>query len=195
MTEERQVIEFVRRFHQTCLEQQDVEQIGQMLSDDIEWTGAGIYNRIKGRENVLNAYAANQNSDLHEYQILNADYTASALAGHIYSFSGSCYVRCRRKQQEDGERVVRVSGICRFEDGAGYMMRLHHSLPNRAWESDLQHMTQEEVWALRSLVGLQSKELEEKNSNLDALIQNIPGGVICCRDDADLELIFYSDGF
>ena len=41
MTEERQVIEFVRRFHQTCLEQQDVEQIGQMLSDDIEWTGAG----------------------------------------------------------------------------------------------------------------------------------------------------------
>ena len=60
------------------------------------------------------------------------------------------------------KRVVRVSGICRFEDGAGYMMRLHHSLPNRAWESDLRHMTQEEVWALRSLVGLQSKELEGK---------------------------------
>ena len=193
--EERQVLEFVRRFHQVCLEEQDMEQVGQMISDDIEWTGAGRYNTVKGRENILYAFEADQNGKKYDYQILNADYAVSLLAGHIYSFSGSCYVRGTRGGLEDGERVVRATGICRFEDGVGYMMRLHHSLPNRAWESDLQRMTQEDVRVLRSLVGLQSKELEEKNSNLDALIQNIPGGVICCRDDEDLELIFYSDGF
>ena len=157
--EERQVLEFVRRFHQVCLEEQDMEQVGQMISDDIEWTGAGRYNTVKGRENILYAFEADQNGKKYDYQILNADYAVSLLAGHIYSFSGSCYVRGTRGDMEDGERVVRATGICRFEDGVGYMMRLHHSLPNRAWESDLQRMTQEDVRVLRSLVGLQSKEL------------------------------------
>ena len=153
--EERQVLEFVRRFHQVCLEEQDMEQVGQMISDDIEWTGAGRYNRVNGRENILNAFEADQNGKKYDYQILSADYAVSLLAGHIYSFSGSCYVRGKREVLEDGERVVRATGICRFEDGVGYMMRLHHSLPNRAWESDLQRMTQEDVRVLRSLVGLQ----------------------------------------
>lgn len=193
--EERQVIEFIRRFHQVCLEEQDIEQVGQMVSDDIEWTGAGRYNRIKGRAKIMEAFKEVRNGHSDNYHILDVNYEVSLLAGHIYSFSGNCYVRGCVREKEAGEHVVRVTGICRFESGTGSMMRLHHSLPNRVWESDPERMTEDEVWVLRSLVGQQSKELEEKNSNMDALIQNIPGGVICCRDDWDLELIFYSDGF
>ncbi|RHR30808.1 diguanylate cyclase [Clostridium sp. AF19-22AC] len=41
------------------------------------------------------------------------------------------------------------------------------------------------------------EELIEENKNLNALIQNVPGGVMCCSADMDngLELLEYSDGF
>ena len=41
------------------------------------------------------------------------------------------------------------------------------------------------------------EELIEENKNLNALIQNVPGGVMCCNADVEsgLELLEYSDGF
>ncbi|MCI6465602.1 MAG: diguanylate cyclase [Faecalicatena sp.] len=41
------------------------------------------------------------------------------------------------------------------------------------------------------------EELLEENKNLNALIQNVPGGVMCCDADTEdgLELLEYSDGF
>lgn len=195
MAEERQVLEFIRRFHHVCLEEGDIEKIGEMVSDDVEWIGSERYNPSKGREMVLDRFHTEKMNNACRYRILNEEYETERLADHLYSFSGRCYTRAVKADQTEEEHVIRLTGICKFQEGAGRMVMLHHSLPDRVWETGAPHMAEEDVQVLRSLVGLQSKELEEKNSNLDALIQNIPGGVICCKYNEDLDLVFYSDGF
>lgn len=39
------------------------------------------------------------------------------------------------------------------------------------------------------------KLLKEKNENLNALMENVPGGVICCEYNEELNLLQYSQGF
>lgn len=193
--EERQVSDFIRQFHQICLEERDIGPLSQMLSEDIEWIGAGKYGLAKGKNTILERFYKEKESTELVCRILSAEYEITTRADHLYSFRGNCYVRRESGGTAGEECEVRITGICRFEDGKGAILALHHSLPDSRWLNTPQLQAAENMRVLRSLIGLQSKELEEKNSNLDALIQNIPGGVICCRYDKDLELIFYSDGF
>lgn len=193
--EERQVSEFIARFHRVCLEEQDVEETGRMISEDVIWIGTGKYGLVKGRETVLKGFREMKSLEECDYRILNEEYEVTYLTDTIYSFVGSCYVRRSRDQRAVSENEVRLTGICRLEGGEGSIVRIHHSLPLSDWLEHPEGQKAENERVLRSLVGLQSKELAEKNMNLDALIQNIPGGVICCKYDEDLELLFYSDGF
>jgi PAS domain-containing protein len=48
---------------------------------------------------------------------------------------------------------------------------------------------------LHRVIKQQSIELKEKTKDMDALIQNIPGGVMCCEYTRELKLLFYSEGF
>ncbi|POP34178.1 PAS domain S-box protein [Lactonifactor longoviformis] len=48
---------------------------------------------------------------------------------------------------------------------------------------------------LHELVEQKSLELKEKTKDMNALIQNIPGGVMCCEYTRELKLLFISDGF
>lgn len=54
---------------------------------------------------------------------------------------------------------------------------------------------QSETALLWQMLAERSRELQEKNQNLVALTNNIPGGVICCSTDDRLKLLEVSEGF
>ena len=56
-------------------------------------------------------------------------------------------------------------------------------------------MDQQHARALFRRLEEQEKLLKEKNENLNALMENVPGGVICCEYNEELNLLQYSQGF
>lgn len=193
--EEGLVSDFIRMFHCICLEEQNFEKLGHLMAEEIEWLGAGTCGRICGRETALTLLKEEFPGKDRSYRIMKSEYYVSKSASSLYLFSGICYV-CR--EGAGNARIdyeLRVTGVCSFDEEGGIMRQLHHSLPDKDWNHTYQQTMAENTRVLRTLVGQQSRELEETNMNLAALIHNIPGGVICCEYSRDLELLFYSDRF
>ena len=64
-------------------------------------------------------------------------------------------------------------------------------------EDEIFPRTMDQQHARALFAGWKSRKslLKEKNENLNALMENVPGGVICCEYNEELNLLQYSQGF
>ena len=192
--EESQVSKAIELFHHICLENQNFNEASRMLDEEIEWTDAGTCGCVRGRDTIRALLDKKFLNNGFTYVILKSEYSASMIQPTLFSFSGFCFFQ-RTSLDKTTEYELHVTGICFYDKHGLRIKQMHHSLPNDRWGEEAASGAVESARVLRDLVGQQSRELKETNANLNALIQNLPGAVICCEYNSDLDLIYYSDGF
>lgn len=195
--EENQVLKFLEYFHHVCLEQRDIRELELLLHEAVTWTGTGVQGTKSGRQEVLGQILETFGWLDDNCQILRMEFACETIAEGICPFSGECHIRETGKVGSSLEFGIRVTGICTYRDKEVRLLKMHYSFPGSMsyGSKDGLPVWEDNTRVLRRLVGVQSRALEETNRNLNALIQNVPGGVICCTNDEKLELLYYSDGF
>lgn len=94
-------------------------------------------------------------------------------------------------QQSDSSQkkfYLALTALCRVQPGKDlFISKFHLSVSGSA--------AREHDFQLRLQLQRQTTELSHRSRELQALLQNLPGGMICCLYDDDLTITQYSDGF
>lgn len=92
----------------------------------------------------------------------------------------------------------RVYAVCTHTDDGMKLLHLHMSSPDADQEPGRFYVKREDAvrrQTLRMRAENSANELRERNDELEALTENIPGGVHQCANDMNLTLLSLSSGF
>lgn len=190
-------LDFVKTLQRLYLEQRDIKSVLELIDDDVFWIGTGESEYCHNKAEAEVYLWKELKLAPYPYIVWEADYEVKSISDYV------CAVQCilvlqEKQHAEIFEKFkVRVSVVCKeYEDGFR-LKEVHMSVPShqQAEEDALPRVLGKDSTTLARFLDEQSKQLIRNNSDLNALIQNVPGGVMCCDSTEDLNLIEYSDGF
>lgn len=192
---EKGCLEFVKNFNRAYFEQRDIPAVVESLDQDISWTGTGQTGICYGLEAVREMLCTEDRMAC--YLIAEDQYRVCMLGEGVYGVEGRLKVRERISDLELLELEVRASIICRWKQERFYIKQIHLSVPEAEQSPHMlpRHFENQDAQTLRILVQKQSEELRVQSQDIQALMDNIPGGVMCCDCTTELNLLEYSQGF
>lgn len=195
---EKKSLEFIKKLQIEYLANRNIKGVLDGLTDDIRWIGTGKEDRVNGIEQAEKFLTEETKYYPLGFQILESNYEARAVNDTVCLIQGSFKIQEKEHAGHMKPVDVRISAVC-VETALGIKLKdLHMSSPNRDQSEDeifprILSITDDKT--LRKYLDEQSAELIRKNRDLNALMKNVPGGVICCDNTEDLNLIEYSAGF
>lgn len=188
---EQKTLEFMYLFQNKYFIEQDYQTVTKMVGDNISWIDMkekkirDDFNKVKS---LLHTKSVNPAPSI---DISQFHYEAKAISQDVCLVAGIIYFM-------DGMLSVRISAVCKNMADQMKLSQIHMSVPYTK-HLDTEKLTQsfidKKIGDMKALLKDQEKELKKKNQNLNALIQNVPGGVMCCEANEDLDLNYVSDGF
>lgn len=185
-------------------EKRDLEKLFSYFDEDIIWLGAGRGNVCKDSKQCMEWLMKEQAVNSATFEITGFDYQTDILNQEYCSVFGQICLLETVKEQKDFMKTPehflgRISMLLRKRNDKWLIFRLHFSLPDLEQEYPLfpskKNREYQSEKLLQFLLEEKSAELREKNRELKALSDNVPGGVLQLRYDKDLTIMYASDGF
>lgn len=185
---ERAALELVRGMQRMYFEAQDLDGVRGLMEPKSGWigvTGADLLHPEGDRADALASPAG--------YRVLDMPMVAEALDDDYCMVSGSSTIQ----EKDTGiETVVRLSALCHKSKDGLRIRQVHMSAPGGLGRVGAPTQAERERESILSqLLDRQRAQLDERDRDLDVLLNNLPGGVVCCDDSPELELIEFSQGF
>lgn len=203
---EQESLAFISYLQELYCNRKNLSLLLSMLDEDIEYIGTGRQEVYHGLDQ-LTAYLIRENESIQEpFSIHEVQSNASSIGSDLCMVTGHVVLR-RQGTRDNGESqenallsdmLIRFSALCRKTLQGIRLRQIHISTPSitqRDEEFMPSFLLERNPEFLQQLVEQQAKELQEKNRDLHALANNIPGGVICCDASPALKLLQFSDGF
>ncbi len=195
---ENRVKEFVCRLQRAYLVERDVQKVLSGMDENVEWIGTGQQESGRGISGAKRFFEQEYQLYPSPFDILEEEYDIKILDPRTAAVSEKLVIQESGQEAFFDKLKIRVTAVVREQNGELRVLQVHMSEGSRNQledeifprTMDLQHAR-----ALFRRLEEQEKLLKEKNENLNALMENVPGGVICCEYNEELNLLQYSQGF
>lgn len=190
--------EFVCRLQRAYLVERDVQKVLSCMDEDVEWIGTGEQEIGRGIKNAEEFLEQEYRLFPGSFAIVEEEYNVRILDGHTVSIFGVLVVQETGREEIFESQRIRMTLLCREEDGELRILQIHMSAgsENQKENEFFPRTVQENNrGSLIRLLDEQAILLREQNENLNALMENVPGGVMCCEFNENLDLLQYSRGF
>lgn len=185
---ERESLELVRETVRLYFETRDTARVRALMDAEGDWIGIGGAEVIHGRppERLPEMESP-------RYRVLDTPLVARAIDETSCVVSG-----CADLRAEDfgAELTVRVTATCHMTAQGLRLRCIHISLgENVERPPDLMGSERDRETLLSHMLDDQAARLAERDRDMSALLNNLPGGVVCCDTTPELNLIEFSAGF
>lgn len=194
---EKSVLDFIRQLQNAYLVDRDIGDVLSYLDKNVEWIGAGVKERGRGISDAARALEREFHLSDKTFDILSSHYQVTILSADIAAVCGELKLQ-KRGEETTGIRGYRLTAVLREAKGILKLCQLHMS---RGLDvvgetgSLAESMSETKASVFFGLLDAQTERLKERNENLNALMENVPGGVMCCEFNDELKLLQYSQGF
>lgn len=184
-------LDFVKQIQKLYFEDRDLNKVAQYFAPDVTWIGFGKGEICHNIEEARRFFQAEQEGFHNSFQIMNHYLHAVSVDSFACYVFGTIEIKENDSYIDMAPMLVRVSVLCEKRDGRIRIRHVHLSTPS---------VQQLEGEYFPSLIPSESsrtlrKLLSKSNSDLQALTDNIPGGMFRCTFNDDLTLLQMSDGF
>lgn len=193
---EEDSLQLIHNLQKYYFEQRNLDAVAQLLDENIRWFGTGSSGCYTGLAQTQAMIRQEQAAFKGSFHVLHSQYEAAPLA------DGLCMVDGVLTIQENGWELsakaqMRLSAICARAGDAVKLRQFHLSIPDGLGSAEEipQLLAGENCGTLRRQLDRQFQRLKRSNRDLQALTNNIPGGVICCDCTQELNILQYSKGF
>ena len=184
-------LDFVKQIQKLYFEDRDLNKVAQYFAPDVTWIGFGKGEICHNIEEARRFFQAEQEGFHNSFQIMNHYLHAVSVDSFACYVFGTIEIKENDSYIDMTPMLVRMSVLCEKRDGRIRIQHVHLSTPS---------VQQLEGEYFPSLIPSESsrtlrKLLSKSNSDLQALTDNIPGGMFRCTFNDDLTLLQMSDGF
>lgn len=191
---------FIINFFSAYLEKRDFDAVKSMLHENISWFGTGEQEICRSYDDAIALLTAEQNSFESSFVL---DY-GFICANQISDNAALVYGTMNAIEAVHGEIRIpitinaRFTTLCISENDTFKLFTCHFSMPNSAQDETEfvhQHIVEQYNNQLKEQLDERTHMLAEKTLMLEALANNITGGVQICRLDEFFTIEYVSDGF
>lgn len=166
----------------------EVEPLVSTFAPDIVWIGGGDKMQAEGREEVT-AFFRNGKEDLLPCDMTNETYISRDLGGNCYFCQSDSWIRTKQETEAEFCTHQRATFIYRRKEGRLETVHIHNSLPFDGVADDELFPIKEAQEAYRKL----QADLDQKDSQIELMLSQLPGGMICCKFDKSFTTKWISD--
>lgn len=180
-------------------EKRDIPAVLDRFDDDIVWIGTGKNDICRDKTQAVEILTREKAAFPGNFTILDSHFDAAQIGADLCDVWGELTVRENNGSEEQAPALaLRVTALFRERGGEVKLNRLHLSQPSPdQGEADffphILDRTNEEM--LKKLIDKKSAEIEARNRDLQALMNNIPGGVQKCLNDEYFSILSVNDRF
>lgn len=196
---ESRALSSIKEILRTYFVDRDYTPLQACLAPHVSWFGTGSHEIAHSSQEAALLLEAERLSWPGHFDIVEQDYRSTVLTPE------SCCIQARfLLRQNDStdllpmEIPLRVSCVCREAEDALCIELLHASTPNAA-QAEQEYLPSQHTATqnrrLRALLDERTQELNQRNLELNAVLDNMPGAVCLYRLDEELALTFCSAGF
>lgn len=198
MLSESMVLAFVCRLQRAYLVERDIRTVLSNLDEEVEWIGTGEKERGQGIANAARYLEREYSQSPGSFNIIEENYTVKLLSETVATVFGDLTVQENGREEIIESQRIRLTAVLREQDGDIRVKQVHMSAGSifqLDGESFPRSMSGRNIGNLLLLLDEQAVRLREQNDDLNALMENVPGGVMCCEFNDELKLLQYSQGF
>lgn len=189
-------LDFIGRLQTLYFEQRDLNAILPEMSEDNSWVGTGAQEFCWNVDMAKKSLVLEGQEYADGFTITKSEWSASCLSETVCVVYGEITARPHNKELADVYN--RVSAVCTRTDSGMKLSHLHMSSPDADQEDGRFYVKREDAQARETLRVRAEKiatELRGRNEELEALTENIPGGVHQCECDDAMTFISMSRSF
>lgn len=167
----------------------DVEVLISAFDPDIIWLGAGENQRAEGKEAVANCFRSGK-KDLSPSIMTNERYVTAEISSGCYLCQGDSWLEAIPGINKYFRSHQRVTFIFKRDANGEYkLIHIHNSLSFADLLKDELFPAQASQEAYKRLEEL----LVQKDSQIELMLSQLPGGMLICRYDKDYNIKWISD--
>ena len=185
-------LELMDNFKRLYFEKRDIGAVLELLDDHITWIGTGTHSMHQSKEEIKDYLEAEFGTQPNGFLVTASTFHTSLVSdtvcvafGNIVTAFGSPSIN------KISEYTFCLSSVCTYHNDT---LKITH-VQLTALGANQQTGDCYNTNGLRGEMQQQSKNLELQNQNLQAFIENIPGGVQQFLNDEFFTIVMVSDGF
>lgn len=189
-------LSFIERLQTLYFEQRNLSELLPAMSADTSWIGTGAQEFCRDAEAAQRALALEGQEYSGCFTILSAHWDACCLSETVCVVYGEILARPDHATFADVHN--RVTAVCTRTDEGMKLLHLHMSSPDADQEDGRFYITRDEAGRRETLRMRAEKiavELQARNDELEALTENIPGGVHQCECSDEMAFLSMSSSF
>ena len=189
--ERMQAVEFIIRLEQLYLEQRDMKALLAAMAPGVTWIGSGRGEACRGKQEARRLLE----QDLAEYRgafsITERWQEAEPLPGEGWLIYGGFRAEPGDPSAGRAELDLRFSAVCTETEDGLQLCHLHLSQPDFDQRPGRLYVLQDSRARTEEF---RQRAAESQRELLDVM-ENLPGGVLRCRDDRGFTILQMSSGF
>lgn len=196
MNFEHEALEFIRRLQTLYFEQRDLSALLPAMSENTSWIGTGEQELCRNLEEAKTALSLEVQECSDRFTVTASHYDVMRLSQDVCVIYGMFTA----KPDDDSLADVhnRMTAVCVRTGTEIKLAHLHLSTPDADQEDGQFYVKRSKAGqreTLRLRAEKSARELFIRNSQLEALTENIPGGVHQCECDDGMTLLNMSNSF
>lgn len=192
----QEAIRFIEHLQTLYFEQRNLSALLPAMTEDTSWIGTGVQEFCEDVGEARAALALEGQEYGGSFTIIMARWRACCLSETVCVVYGE--IIARPDDTALADVYNRVTAVCTRTSNGMKLSHLHMSSPDADQEDGRFYVKREDA-ARRETLRLRTEkiagELRARNSQLEALTENIPGGIHQCANDMDLTILDMSNGF
>lgn len=195
------LIEKTRAVHHSMLEAyfstRDLDAVIGRFDREIMWFGTGKNDTARNYVSAVSMLRREQEAFAGRFQIVHSDFEVSQISPVILHVFGEIELSSEEGALRLPTLFLRYTALYRPDGDTVRLYRLHLSQPSQQQGENefFPSILKEEDAFLKKLLDEKTLEISEKNRILEALMNNIPGGVQNCLNDAYFTILNANERF
>lgn len=194
---EKLVVEFAQKLLRLYFEERNLNAVVSYLDPAVTWIGFGKNEICTSYKNAVKALQEEERLFHGSFTIRKSHLFAENNNNGIFTVYGSLTIRENSLEQDTADIDVRLTAVCRASANGMKLCHVHISQLSEDQREDqfFPVLFSNQTGYLKKMLDEKTSALKARNADLQAVTNNIPGGVFRCLFDEKLTLLYVSDGF
>lgn len=196
MTLKQEALNFIEHLQTLYFERRDMAGLLACMQENTSLIGTGARDIFCGLREAKDALQLEKEACATPFTVTHTHYDVDSLSDDTCVVYGQ--VSASPYDPAIADICQRFTAVCVRTGGGMRLAHLHLSSPDNDLEPERPFVKREAARQkeyLRRQVEKTSSQLQKRNQQLEALTENIPGGVHQCRCDGNMTLLNMSDSF